>query len=80
MAEQRRDIHAAEGRSAVDSAWIIAFADLLQSLVSPSTPKTPKTPKSVFGGSDVSDDFFVDAVQHLTFEELTDLAEEGYAP
>ena len=80
VAENRREVEEAEGRPAVDSAWIIAFADLLQSLVSQNTPRTPKTPKSPFGGSDVSDDFFVDAVQHLSFQQLADLAEEGYAP
>lgn len=80
VAEKRRDIEEAEGRPAVNSAWIIAFADLLQSLVGLDTPRTPKTPKSPFGGSDVSDDFFVDAVQHLSFQQLADLAEEGHAP
>ena len=77
VAEKRREFKDAERTPIVDSAWIIAFADLLQSLVGPNTPKTPKSP---FGGSDVSDDFFVDAVQHLTITEITALAEEGCAP
>lgn len=80
IAEKRRNDDDQLGKHTVDSAWIVAFADFLQSLVSPiSSPISPKTPKSMWGGSDVSDDFFVDAVQHLTFGDIATLAEEGFA-
>ena len=79
IAEERRSRGDEQAKNPVDSTWIAMFADLLQSITVPATPKTPKTPKSIWGGSDVSDDFFVDAVQHLSFEDIASLAEEGYA-
>ena len=75
VAEKRRDeeIQRGPGHNTVLSEWITAFSDLLESLMSFNTPKS--TPS--YTGSALSEDLFVDALQHLNFEQLAELAEDG---
>lgn len=74
VAEQRREQKNPKDKHTADSIWIIAFGDFLESLTGFATPK------STYTGSDTSDDFFVDALQNLTPEDITELAEKGSVP
>lgn len=73
IAEKRRDEEKKRGHNTVDSQWITAFSDLLESLMSFTTPKSALS----YTGSASSEDFFVDALQKLAFEDLAELAENG---
>lgn len=74
VAEQRREQKHPKDKQTADSMWITAFGDFLESLTGFATPK------STYTGSDVSDDFFVDAVQNLTPVAMAELAEKGSVP
>lgn len=73
IAEKRRDEEKKRGHNTVDSQWITAFSDLLESLMGFTTPKSALS----YTGSASSEDFFVDALQKLDFDDLADLAENG---
>lgn len=73
IAERRRDEEEKRGHNTVDSQWITAFSDLLESLISFNTPKSALS----YTGSANSEDCFVDALQKLAFEDLAELAEYG---
>ncbi|MCJ1342207.1 hypothetical protein MMC31_000387 [Peltigera leucophlebia] len=70
VAEKRR--LSPQGERNVDSAWVTAFGELLESLARIETPMS-----ATFSVSEGSDDLFVDALQNLTGEELANLAEMG---
>lgn len=74
VAEQRRNEQSPKDKQTADSIWITAFGDFLESLTGFATPK------STYTGSDVSDDFFVDALQNLTPADIVELAEKGSVP
>lgn len=74
VAEQRRQEKHPKDKQTADSIWITAFGDFLESVTGFATPK------STYTGSDVSDDFFVDALQNLTSIDITELAEIGAVP
>ncbi|MCJ1261129.1 hypothetical protein MMC22_000993 [Lobaria immixta] len=74
VAEQRRQEKHPKDKQTADSIWITAFGDFLESLAGFATPK------STYTGSDVSDDFFVDALQSLTSADIVELAEKGSVP
>jgi len=61
-------------KTSTDTEWLIAFRDLLGTI---RVPTANPSPTSISGKSDISDDIFHDALQHLTFEEISELAEEG---
>jgi ankyrin repeat protein len=61
-------------KTPTDTEWLTAFRDLLETIRVPTANQSPISPS---GKSDISDDIFHDALQHLTFEELSGLAEEG---
>ena len=73
IAEKRGDEEKKRGHNTVDSQWITAFSDLLESLMGFTTPKSALS----YTGSANSEDFFVDALQKLAFDDLADLAENG---
>ena len=73
IAEKRRDEEKKRGHTTVDSQWITAFSDLLESLSGFTTPKSALS----YTGSAISEDSFVDALQKLAFDDLADLAENG---
>lgn len=74
VAERRREEKSPKDKQTADSIWITAFGDFLESLTGFATPK------STYTGSDVSDDFFVDALQNFTPAGIADLAEKGCVP
>lgn len=74
VAEKRREEKCPKDKQTADSIWITAFGDFLESLTG------FETPKSTYTGSDVSDDFFVDALQNLTPAHIAELAEKGCIP
>lgn len=78
IAEKRRDQETARGPqyNTVLSEWITAFSELLESLINFNTPKSVLS----YTGSVVSEDFFLDALQHLNTEEISELAELGEIP
>jgi hypothetical protein len=61
-------------KTPTDTEWLTAFRDLLETIRVPTANQSPISPS---GKSDISDDIFHDALQHLTFEERSGLAEEG---
>ena len=71
IAEKRSDEEKERGHNTIDSNWITAFSDLLESLMGFITPKSALS----YTGSALSEDFFVDAS-----EDLADLAENGQIP
>ena len=73
VAERRRDEEEKRGYNIVDSQWIAAFSDLLESLMLFTTPKSALS----YTGSANSEDCFADALQKLAFEDLAELAEHG---
>ena len=73
IAEKRRDEEKKRGYNTVDSQWITAFSDLLESLMGFTTPKSALS----YTGSLSSEDSFADALQKLAFDDLAELAENG---
>jgi ankyrin repeat protein len=61
-------------KTPTDTEWLTAFRDLLETIRVPTANQSPISPS---GKGDISDDIFHDALQHLTFEERSGLAEEG---
>lgn len=74
VAERRREEKSPRDKQTADSIWITAFGDFLESLTG------LETSKSTYTASDVSDDFFVDALQSFTPAGVADLAEKGFVP
>lgn len=61
-------------KTPTDTEWLADFRDLPEAI---RVPTANPSPRSMSGKSDISDDIFQDALQHLTFEELSELAEGG---
>ena len=74
VAEARREEEEARGLENVDSEWITAFSDLLESLMAFNTPRSTL---SYTGSVEGDDEAFVDAMQHFTFEEMADFVQDG---
>jgi hypothetical protein len=75
VAKQRREIEKLFGKKTpTNTEWLTAFRDLLET-IGVSTGNV--SPRSMGGKSDISEDIFNNALQLLTFEELSELAEGG---
>jgi ankyrin repeat protein len=75
VAERRRELEIfIDEKQGIGPEWMLAFGDLLDTIRIPTTTPSPRSPAEK---SDISDEVFVDALQQLTFEGISELAEEG---
>lgn len=76
VAEKRRELERTVDEKAwTDNTWLDAFRDLLETARIPTVNPTPKSAAS--WRSDMSEEMFYDALQHLSFEGISELVEEG---
>ncbi|KAG4443535.1 hypothetical protein IFR05_001008 [Cadophora sp. M221] len=76
IAEKRRELERmVDEQSVIDSEWLMYFQDLLETLQAPPSRQSPRSILS--GKSDASEEVFHDALQHISFEKLSEMAEEG---